>query len=192
MVWGGAESLKGWYVDDEDKVARINKRAQAFRRRVQRFAKRSGFGKEVGGHWYAEDLYYTAVATLVGDGAVSKWVRRRDIRGGPKAQAAEWGVASGSDMYWAEKLAVGFLGPYFGAIDEHSGLPVEMQLEVLRRVRFVGPDAAPQPLWSVHRNLNVLQAHGECHGAVGLLSRQSCAGLDCHRGADRLRPNDGR
>ena len=36
-------------------------------------------------------------------------------------------------MYWAEKLAVGFLGPYFGAIDEHSGLPVEKQLEVLRR-----------------------------------------------------------
>ena len=73
------------------------------------------------------------------------------------AQAVEWGVASGSDMYWAEKLAVGFLGPYFGAIDEHSGLPVEMQLEVLGRVRFVGPDAAPQPLWSVHRNLGVLQ-----------------------------------
>ena len=60
-------------------------------------------------------------------------------------------------MYWAEKLAVGFLRPYFGAIDEHSGLSVEMQLEVLRRVRFVGPDAAPQPLWSVHRNLDVLQ-----------------------------------
>ena len=32
-----------------------------------------------------------------------------------------------------------------------------MQLEVLRRVRFVGHDAAPQPLWSVHRNLDVLQ-----------------------------------
>ena len=30
-------------------------------------------------------------------------------------------------------------------------------LEVLRRVRFVGPDAAPQPLWSVHRNFDVLQ-----------------------------------
>ena len=67
------------------------------------------------------------------------------------------GVASGSDMYWAEKLAVGFLGPYFGAIDGHSGLPVEKQLEVLRRVRFVGPDAAPQPRWSVHRNLGTLQ-----------------------------------
>ena len=24
MAWGGAESLKGWYVSDEDKVARIN------------------------------------------------------------------------------------------------------------------------------------------------------------------------
>ena len=59
-------------------------------------------------------------------------------------------------MYWAEKLAVGFLGPCFGAIDAHSGFPVEMQLEVLRRVRFVGPDAAPQPLWSVHRNFDVL------------------------------------
>ena len=31
MAWGGAESLKGWYVDDDDKVARINRRAQAFR-----------------------------------------------------------------------------------------------------------------------------------------------------------------
>ena len=96
------------------------------------------------------------VAALVDDGVVTKWVRRRDIRGGPKAQAAERGFASGSDVYWAEKLAVGFLGPYFGAIDEHSGLPVELQLEVLRRVRFVGPDAAPQPLWSVHRNFDVL------------------------------------
>ena len=45
MAWGGAESLKGWYVDDDDKVARINKRAQAFRRRVRRFAKRSGLRK---------------------------------------------------------------------------------------------------------------------------------------------------
>jgi len=24
MGWGGAESLKGWYVDDDDKVARIS------------------------------------------------------------------------------------------------------------------------------------------------------------------------
>ena len=85
------------------------------------------------------------------------WVRRRDIRGRSKAQAAEWGFASGSDMYWMEKLAVGFLGPYFGATDVHSGLPVEKQLEVLRRVRFAGPDAAPQPKWSVHRNLEALQ-----------------------------------
>ena len=100
---------------------------------------------------------YAAVATLVDDGVVTKWVRRRDVHGGPKAQAAEWGSTSGSEMYWAKKLAVGFLGPYFGAIDEHSGLPVEMQLEVLRRVRFVGPDAAQQLLWSVHRNLGVLQ-----------------------------------
>ena len=84
------------------------------------------------------------MATLVDDGVVSKWVRRRDVWGGPKAQAAEWGFASGSDMYWMEKLAVGFLGPYFGAIDVHSGLPVVKQLEVLRRVRFAGPDAAPQ------------------------------------------------
>ena len=80
MVWGGAESPKSWYVNYEGKVARINKRAQALRRRVQRFTKRSGLGKEIGGPWYAEDLYYAAVATLVGDGAVSKWVRRRDIR----------------------------------------------------------------------------------------------------------------
>ena len=56
-----------------------------------------------------------------------------------------------------EKLAVSFLGPYSGVIDEHSGLPVEKQLEVLRRVRFVGPDVAPQPRWSVHRNLEALQ-----------------------------------
>ena len=49
MAWSGAESLKGWCVDDEDKVARINKRTQAFRRRVRRFAARNGFGKKVGG-----------------------------------------------------------------------------------------------------------------------------------------------
>ena len=147
MVWGAAKSLKGWYLDDDDKVARINKRAQAFRRRVQRFARSYGFGTGFGGSSFAEDLYYAAVATLVDGGVVAKWVRRRDVHGGPKAQAAEWGFASGSDMYWVETLAVGFLGPCFGAIDEHSGLPVKMQLEVLRRVRFVGPGAAPQPLW---------------------------------------------
>ena len=79
------------------------------------------------------------------------------VGGGPKAQAVEWGFASGSDMYWMEKLAVGFLGPYSGATDENSGLPVAKQLEVLRRVRFVGPDAAPQPRWSVHRNREALQ-----------------------------------
>ena len=56
MAWGGAESLQGWYVYDDDKVARINKRAQAFRRRVQRFAERSGLSKELGGPWFAEDL----------------------------------------------------------------------------------------------------------------------------------------
>ena len=72
MVWGGAESLKGWYVDDDDKVARINKRAQAFRRRVQRFSRSYGFGREFGGSNYAEDLYYAAVATLVDDGVVTK------------------------------------------------------------------------------------------------------------------------
>ena len=157
MVWGGAESPKGWYVNNEDNVARINKRSKAFRQRVQRFAARKGFGREVGRPCFAEDLYYAAVATLVDNGVVTKWVRRRGIRGGPKAQAAEWGFASGSDMYWAEKLAVGFLRPHFGAIDGHLGLPVAMQLEVLRRVRFVELDAAPQPLWSVHRNLDVPQ-----------------------------------
>ena len=119
-------------MSDEDKVARINKRSKAFRQRVQRFAARNGLGRKV--------------ATFVDGGVATKWVRRRDIRAGPRAQTAEWGLASGSDMYWAEKLAVGFLGPYFGAIDGHSGLPVSMQLEVLRCVRFVGPDAAPQPL----------------------------------------------
>ena len=99
MVWGGAKPLKGWYVDDDDKLVRINKRAQAFRRRVQRFARSHGFGREFGGSSYAEDLYYAAVATLVDDGVVTKWVRRRDVRGGRKAQAAEWGFASESDMY---------------------------------------------------------------------------------------------
>ena len=98
MGWGCAESLKGWYVDDDDKVARINKRSRAFRQRVRRFAASYGFGRELGGSCFAEDLYYAAVAALVDDGVVAKWVRRRDIRGRSKAQAAEWGFASGSDM----------------------------------------------------------------------------------------------
>ena len=127
------ESLMGWYVGDDDKVARINKGSEAFRQRVVRFAMSYGFGREFGGSCFAEDLYYAVVASLVDDGVVTKWVRRRDMRGGTRAQAAEWGFAnaSGSDMYWAEKLAVGFLGPYFGVVDEHSGLPVTTQLEVL-------------------------------------------------------------
>ena len=89
MVWGGAESLKGWYVGDDGKVARINRRSRAFRERVRRFAMSYGFGRESEGSSYAEDLYYAAVVALVDDGVVTKWVRRRDIRGGPKAQAAE-------------------------------------------------------------------------------------------------------
>ena len=89
MVWGGAEPLKGWYVDDDDKVARINKRSKTFRQRVRRFAISHGFGREFGGPSYAEDPCYAAVATLVDDGVVTKWVRRRDIRGGTRAQAAE-------------------------------------------------------------------------------------------------------
>ena len=35
VAWGGAESLKGWYVDDDDKVARINKRSKSIRQRVR-------------------------------------------------------------------------------------------------------------------------------------------------------------
>ena len=81
MAWGGANSLKGWYADDNDKVAQINRRSKAFRERVRRFAMRYGFGKEVGGSSYAEDVYYAAVATLVDDGVVSMWVRRRDVHG---------------------------------------------------------------------------------------------------------------
>ena len=76
MVWGGAESLKGWYVDGEDKMARINRRSKTFRERVRRFAMNYGFGREFGGSSCAEDLYYAAVATLVDDGVVAKWVRR--------------------------------------------------------------------------------------------------------------------
>ena len=80
IVRGGAESLRGWYVDDDGKVARINKRSKSFHQRVRRFAMSYGFGRELGGSSYAEDVYYAAVVTLVDDGVVSKWVRRRDIR----------------------------------------------------------------------------------------------------------------
>ena len=96
MAWGGAESLKGWYVDDDGKVARINRRSKVFRERVRRFAMSYGFGREAGGSSYAEDAY---VATLVDDGVVTKWVRRRDIRGGSKAQTADWGFANGIDSW---------------------------------------------------------------------------------------------
>ena len=89
MGWGGAESPKGWYVDNDDKVARINKRSQSFRQRVRRFAASYGFGRELEGSCFAEDLYYAAVATLVDDGVVTKWVRRRDIRGRSKAQVEQ-------------------------------------------------------------------------------------------------------
>ena len=90
-------------MDDDGKVARINKRSKAFRRRVRRFAMSYGFGREFGGSCFAaEDLYYAAVATLVDDGVVAKWVRRRDIRGGTRAQAAEWGFArsASADLTW--------------------------------------------------------------------------------------------
>ena len=92
----------------------------------------------------------------------------------------------------AEKLAVGFLGPYFGALDEHSGLPVAMQLEVLKRVRFVGPDEAPQPLWSVHPNLGVLQRMVNVTAQSGYFRDRAAQVWIVINGADRLRPNDDR
>ena len=47
-------------MDDDGKVARINRRSKAFRERVRRFAMRYGFGREFGGSSYAADLYYAA------------------------------------------------------------------------------------------------------------------------------------
>ena len=144
MAYSGASTLSGWWINDEAKVERINKRAAAFRRRVQRFATARDLGKEVGGANFAADLYFAAIGTLVDDGIVSRWVRRRDGQGGTQKQAALRGELSSRDMYWYEKLKFSHLGPSPGAVDTQSGLPMTVVLEVLRRTRFCGPDAMPQ------------------------------------------------
>ena len=158
MAWDGCREWKGWWVSDEGKIDVITKRSAAFKRKVTRFATAAGIDRESHGDKSASDMYFTAVAVLVDDGVVTKWVRRRDVRGRNRAQAAEWGFISGSDCYWYGKLRAGPLGPSGTTLmDPHSGLTVPHQLEILRRTRFVGFDSMPQSDWSVHRNYAALQ-----------------------------------
>ena len=95
MAWDGCREWKGWWVSDEGKIDVITKRSAAFKRKVTRFATAAGFDRESHGDRSASDMYFTAVAVLVDDGVVTKWVRRRDVRGRNRAQAAEWGFVSG-------------------------------------------------------------------------------------------------
>ena len=90
MTWDGCREWKDWWVTDEGKLDVITKRSAAFKWKVTRFATAAGIGRKSHGDKSASDLYFTAVAVLVDDGVVTKWVRRRGVRGRTRAQAIEW------------------------------------------------------------------------------------------------------
>ena len=117
----------------------------------------------------AADLYYASVAVLIDAGKVTEWVCRRDLRKGYYGE--EKCVEPFHDPFRQLKLKCTCLwvpAPDDGATtahprpaDPHSGLPLTLQLEVLRRTRAAGVDSMPMSDWGVHRNHGVLEAVAE-------------------------------
>ena len=146
-------------------VAECNQRPSNMQRRCSRMLVKYGLTAAVGSKSPTADLYYAAVAVLIDAGKVAKWVRRRDLRKGYYSK--EKCVEPFRDPYWQIKLKCICLwvhAPDAGAtmarlrpIDPHSGLPLELQLEVFRRTRAAGADSMPMPDWAVHRGHGVLE-----------------------------------
>lgn len=174
IVWHGADKVRDWWVTDEEKSAAADKRAAAFRRRIQRISDSEGITALIGGPRPASDLYFAVVAVLIERKQVTKWVRRRDTIGKLKADINR-GLTSGRDPFWIEKL---YASPLGGSgivdMDPHSGLTVISQVEILRRVCFEGPDCLPFFDWTVHRNAHVMRkVVGKLDGILAGKHRQA-------------------
>ena len=165
MAYHGAVYLAERHTENAAAVAECNQRKSNLQRRCSRMLVKYGLAVAVGSKSPAADLYCAAVAVLIDTGKVAKWVRRRDLRKGyyGKEKCAE----PFRDPYWQLKLKCTCLwmpAPDADAatarprpIDPHSGLPLELQLEVLRRTRAAGIDSMPMPDWAVHRDHGVLE-----------------------------------
>jgi len=167
VAYHGAVQLTDRHFEDEEAVAACNQRSSNMQRRCSRMLAKHGLTEAVGGKTPAADLYYAAVAHLVRTGKVSPWVRRRDLRKG--YCGTDEGVEPFRDPYWQLKLKCTSLWiPDAGDADDdaattrprptdpHSGLSLECQLEVLRRIRAAGIDPLSMPSWAMHRDRGIL------------------------------------
>ena len=169
MAYHGAVYLTERHTVNAAAVAECNQRSSNMQRDCSRMLVKHGLTAAVGNKSPAADLYYAAVAVLIDAGKVTKWVRRRDLRKGYYGK--EKCVEPFRDPYWQMKRRCTCLwvpAPDAGAAtarlrptDPHLGLPLELQLEVLRRTRAAGVDSMPMPDWVVHRDHGVLEAVAE-------------------------------
>ena len=110
----------------------------------------NGCGKQNASGWL---LYYASVAVLIDPGKVTKWVRRRDLRKGyyGKEKCVEpfrnpnWQMKLKCTCLWVPAPDADAATARPRPIDPHSSLPLELQLEVLRRTRAAGVDSMPMP-----------------------------------------------
>ena len=167
VAYHGAVQLTDRHFEDEEAVAACNQRSSNMQRRCSRMLAKHGLTEAVGGKTPAADLYYAAVAHLVRTGKVSPWVRRRDLRKG--YCGTDEGVEPFRDPYWQLKLKCTSLwipdaddaGDDAATTrprptDPHSGLSLECQFEVLRRIRAAGIDPLSMPSWAMHRDHGIL------------------------------------
>ena len=156
IAYHGAVQLTDRHFEHDDAVTVCNQRSSNMQRRCSRMLAKHGLAGAVGGKTPAADLYYAAVAELIRTGKVSPWVRRRDLRKG--YCGTDEGVEPFRDPYWQLKLKCTSLWiPDADDADDdaamtrprptdpHSGLSLECQFEVLRRIRAAGIDPLSMP-----------------------------------------------
>ena len=128
-----------------------------------------GMTTAVGSKTPAADLYCAVVAVLIGAGKVAERVRRCDLRKGyygkekrvEPFRAPHWQLKLKCTCLWVPAPDDGAATAHPRPIDPHSGLPLGIQLEVLRRTRAAGVGSMPMSEWGVHRDHGVLEAVAE-------------------------------
>ena len=143
IAYHGAVYLSERHTVKVNAAAECNQRSSNLQRRCSRMLAKYGLTTAVGSKTPAADLYYAAVAVLIDAGKVAEWVRQRDLRKGYYGK--EKCIESFRDPYRQLKLKC--TCPWVTApdddaamarprpIDPHSGLPLELQLEVFRHTR---------------------------------------------------------